>query len=157
MFKNQDSKANGGAVITSQELFSYGRENLTVLDLPELGGKVYIRELSAADVFEYNDMVGKDRTAAERERGQNQMIAKALVNQNGARIIAPGEEDKLSDLPITLFSKILSAVTKEMTHLEEDAGSDVVETYPEDQPLAEQSGVQTSALTGEAREGNADS
>lgn len=47
MFKNQDSKANGGAVITSQELFSYGRENLTVLDLPELGGKVYIRELSA--------------------------------------------------------------------------------------------------------------
>lgn len=124
MFDKHNSDIQRRDTITAQELFSYGRESYEPLDLPELGGVVYLRELSAREVLEFSAQIGDENlTAIERTAAQNELVARALVNENGARIIPVGSEDRLGDIPMKLYLKLINAVTEGMSEI---TGTDLV-------------------------------
>lgn len=112
------------STVTAQELFGFGQEDYEELDLPELGGVVYIRQLSAREVLEFANAINDEGiTAVEKTTAQNDIVARALVNENGARIIPPGQEDNLADIPMKLYLKLINAVTAGMTEI---TGTDLV-------------------------------
>lgn len=69
------------------------------VDVPALGGTVYVRALSLAEAEAVGDLPNKDRQIA---RG----LAAAIVDQDGNRLFDPNNEADIAALPGPSFSSL---------------------------------------------------
>lgn len=116
MFSQFSSSPSLVASVSSFEDL-YGELRLEKIDLPELGGKtVYMRQLSAAEVREFVLARGSDTSEISEASfsGQDRMIARALVDASGNRIVPEGQEHLLSTLPYRVYLRLANAVTAGM-------------------------------------------
>ena len=122
------------------------------LDVPELGGTVYVRPLTVAGMARVHRHVADARAAADKARaaaaakpddadlvaaakqadhrqaGANDgtiplMLADCIVDEDGRRIFDDGDEDALAALPSRLGEQLLDAVNKVSALTANDPGA----------------------------------
>lgn len=96
--------------MTSEQLFGAGSGHFDEIDIPELGGVLYLREPSADEVLDLADLEDAD-DAKGKNAHQNKLIAKLLVDENGERIVSEDDAQKLTGLPWKVYKRLVDAVT----------------------------------------------
>ncbi len=78
----------------------------TVVDVPELGGKVFVRPLTLA---------GLSRVQAARSKdpllGNLIALIDCLCDENGTRLFSAADEETLAQLPVSLANKLFEITT----------------------------------------------
>lgn len=112
-------------VLTADALFGAEGASLEMLEIPELGGAVYLRQLSAREVMSFAKATDMEEGDPDRIKVQNDLIGKALVDADGERIVPVGEEHRLGDMPMKAYLRIVNTITSEMSM--KITGADVAE------------------------------
>lgn len=79
----------------------------TAVDIPELGGQVWIRPLTVAQVMELS-RAGATTDAEALPR----MIVWTVCDQAGARLFTDQDLPALAELPVSLAGRIMQAIQK---------------------------------------------
>lgn len=77
------------------------------VDIPELGGQVWIRPLTVAQVME----LSKAGAATDVE-ALPRMIVMVVCDETGARLFTAADLPALADLPVGLASRIMQAIQR---------------------------------------------
>lgn len=95
-------------LLSSSSAFKLGE-----LDLPELGGKVFLRVLSSRerDALEAEFTDAKNNlTKLENIRAK--LVVRAVADDQGKRLFSDAEVEQVGDMPAPLVSKIFDAAAK---------------------------------------------
>lgn len=129
------------AALTAEDLF--GRGGYTMLEIPELpkGGRpgvVWLRPLSAGDVMDFTARVGGDeKPESEKTQAMLEMIASAVVNEDGSAIFTEEQVGRLREMSMSVFSRLATAVNELTGAGKKDAaGKDSSATASGDSPSA---------------------
>lgn len=120
-------------VLTAGELLGGGFE-LTKVQLESVQkdggpGVVYLKPPLARDVIEFSKLPPEEHTAA-----MPKLIGKALVNEDGERLMSDEEAAKIADTSLAVFGELSKALTEMMKGLnkgEEDTAAAVGEASGE--------------------------
>jgi hypothetical protein len=87
------------------------------LEIPELGGVVYLRDPSAAEVLEFNRQVSE--VEADDQEGQERavqfLISCSLCTADGERLAkTPGEVKQLTQMPVMVWKRLAEAVVEKI-------------------------------------------
>lgn len=102
-----------GRVLSVSDLLAAGRSALRFVEIPELQGGVYLRQMTAGDVMAFAERA-QSKDEGDRENVVLETIAKSVVNEDGVRLFADDDIQKLRDMPISIFNKLSGAIN-EMT------------------------------------------
>lgn len=114
-------------VLTANALFGDEASTLDMLEVPELGGVVYLRQLSAREMMMMSELRREDENDPSTIRAQNVAMAKALVDADGGRIVPEGEEDRLGDMPMKAYMRIIKAITADITSPDSEVDAETTE------------------------------
>lgn len=120
MQENQSKVIKMSGVLTADALFGSQDSELEMLEVPELGGVVYLHPLTARDMMSFKETRVDGESDAELQKVQNVLMARAIVDADGRRIVPEGEEDRLSDMPAKAYMRIIRAITADMRDPAED-------------------------------------
>lgn len=120
MQENQSKVIKMSGVLTADALFGSQDSELEMLEVPELGGVVYLHPLTARDMMGFKETRIDGESDAELQKVQNVLMARAIVDADGRRIVPEGEEDRLSDMPARAYMRIIRAITADMRDPAED-------------------------------------
>ena len=76
------------------------------VEVPELGGTVYVRPLTLAGMSRFHAAVVQDAT-----RGPAILIADCLCDASGTRLFTAADENHLADLPSRIAQRLVDAIT----------------------------------------------
>lgn len=120
MQESQSKVIKMSGVLTADALFGSQESELEMLEVPELGGVVYLHPLTARDMMSFNETRVDGESDAELQKAQNVFMGRAIVDADGRRIVPEGEEDRLSDMPAKAYLRIIRAITAGMRDPAED-------------------------------------
>lgn len=94
--------------LTRDQFFVAVPPKLDSVDVPQLGGQVMLRELTAGerDAFEAAHVKNKERDFRAR------IVAATVCDADGARIFSAGDVPALSNLPATTLDPVFKAAVK---------------------------------------------
>ncbi len=102
---------NQTKALTKAQLFGGPKASrLESIDVPELGGVIYLAQLKASEILPFIS-VGDDDSMEKMNARQNQMLVKALVDEKGTRIFGDEDADKMNDLPWDVYTRIVRHLT----------------------------------------------
>lgn len=86
-------------------LAAANQTKLEPLELPELGGTVYVKAMTAGEreAFE-QDMDGKDLIKSKKVRAT--VFANSVTDENGNRLFTSDDIDAINNLPASIVSKV---------------------------------------------------
>lgn len=88
---------------------------LSKLEIPEMGRTVYVRPLSARQSREIGEACRNpdkpldDAAAYDEERFTLMLVAASIVDAEGNRLIPPGREEEMHDLPNAIWLRLQQA------------------------------------------------
>lgn len=94
--------------LTREQFLAPAAPRLDSVDVPELGGVVHLRALTAGerDAFEAEHVRRKERDFRAR------LVAATACDADGVRLFTPADVPALSDLPATTLDPIVKAAVK---------------------------------------------
>lgn len=95
-------------LLASSSAFKLGE-----LDLPEFGGKVFLRVLSSRerDALEAEFTDAKN-SLTKLDNIRAKLVVRALADDQGKRLFSDAEVDQVGDMPAPLVSKIFDAAAR---------------------------------------------
>lgn len=112
---------NNGKVLTKAELLSGKSLKMTKFAIEQLGGSIYLRELSARQLLAYNNRVQELQATDGASEGINAqrgvelmalLVSMSACNQNGELMMTEEEASKLADNSMTLITELGTEVLK---------------------------------------------
>lgn len=128
------------AALTADELFGRGSyKRLEIPELPKNGepGVVWLRALSAGDVMDFTNRLGGDNVPeSEKTQAMLEMIAKAVVTEDGTPIFTEEQVGRLREMSMSVFTRISRAVNEltGTTEAKEAAGKGSASNLTSDSP-----------------------
>ena len=119
--------AKNNNVISAADLF--GAVKVEALEIPELAAAdgtprfVHVKRLSAADALRFYASQSATATQEEKTQGMVEMMANALVNPDGSRLIDESEMYKVGDIPMSIFKLVVDKVNS-LSGIGTDASTD---------------------------------
>lgn len=101
--------------LSADDILSGGENACTPLEVPELTkngepGVVWIKSLSAGAVMDFAARADKDKPEAERNQAMLEMIAKAIVNEDGSPMFTEEQAARLREMSMAVFNRFVTAV-----------------------------------------------
>lgn len=109
--RNTNQNNDGVKTLTAADLLRGG--GLRPIFIPQLGGQVYIKPLTAGAVLDYVAHDGKERLKA-----QINLVADALCDERGNLLFSREEALKLNQTRMDVFRLIAQEVTKDFVQEE---------------------------------------
>lgn len=103
------------------------RPEMSVLYIPEVGKKFYIRSLTGLEVDAYRSsiMVGKGQNITVNQRGMRaKLIVLALGNPDGSRMLTDGQTKDVQQWPSAILERIFDRARKFNGLTDEDTDDD---------------------------------
>lgn len=103
------------------------RPEMSVLYIPEVGKKFYIRSLTGLEVDAYRSsiMVGKGQNITVNQRGMRaKLIVLALGNPDGSRMLTDGQTKDVQQWPSSILERIFDRARKFNGLTDEDTDDD---------------------------------
>jgi hypothetical protein len=130
------------AALTAEDLLSFNESSRKMLEIPELPkdgrpGVVWLQPLTAGQVMDFAARQADNMTEAEKSQAMLEMIARAVVDQNGQQLFSEEQVGRLRDMSMAVFSRLTAAVN-ELTGVGKrvEAGKDSSATASGDSPSA---------------------
>ena len=107
---------NTNNLLSAADLFSTSA--VVPLAIPELAGPdgtprfVHVKRLSAGDALRFYATQGADVDPEEKRLGLLEMIACALVNEDGSRLIHESDFHRVGEMPMFIFKRIVDKVNE---------------------------------------------
>lgn len=96
----------GWTMITKESFKPYALLKRERVAIPELGGDVVVRELSAGEALELSK-------SSDPTKGPLTMLVKCLLTEDGKQMFAPGDESLIGEsLPMHVVNNLLSVATR---------------------------------------------
>lgn len=118
--------------LTAEDLLSGGENAFKPFEIPELTkngepGVVWLKHLSAGAVMDF--ATKSERSDAEKNQAMLEMIAKAIVHEDGSPMFTEEQAARLREMSMAVFNRLVTAVN-EVTGVGKklDAGKDSGET-----------------------------
>lgn len=97
--------------LTKDQLFKGASKiGLDSIDIPELGGVIYLAPLTASEILPFISADDSDGILGMNAR-QNNLIVRAIVDEKSNRIFDDEDADKMNDLPWDVYRKIVQTIT----------------------------------------------
>lgn len=107
--------------LTKDQLFKGASKiGLDSIDIPELGGVIYLAPLTASEILPFISADDSDGILGMNAR-QNNLIVRAIVDEKGNRIFDDEDADKMNDLPWDVYRKIVQTITGKVRAEVDDA------------------------------------
>lgn len=86
-------------------LAAANQTKLEPLELPELGGTVYVKAMTAGEREQFEqDMTSNDLVKSKKVRAT--VFANSVTDENGNRLFTPDDIDSINSLPASIVSKV---------------------------------------------------
>ena len=95
--------------LTRSQLFGGKTKRLEAIEIGELGGTVYLAPLKASEILPF--MSSDDDSVEGMNARQNELIVIALVDENGKRIFADEDAEKMNELHWDVYTRIVRHLT----------------------------------------------
>lgn len=109
MAKQTAAQRKQTKALTKSQLFGGKTKRLESIEIDELGGKVYLAPLTAAEILPF--MSSDDDSVEAMNRRQNELMVIALVDENGKRIFDDEDAAKMNDLHWDVYTRIVRHLT----------------------------------------------
>ena len=108
-----NNETTGQVFLTKDQILA-SRLKVQVFDIPELGGSVRMRELSARRKLEFSEEMGKDNSAISMMRKSVRLALGCIIDEAGAPMFSTGEEleaaaEAIIDDKLEVAEKIVAA------------------------------------------------
>jgi len=82
------------------------------LELPELGGKIFLRVISSRERDAIEQEISNAKGTANLQNIRAKMVIRAVSDADGKRVFSDADADLVGDMPAPLVGKIFDAACK---------------------------------------------
>ena len=103
-------KATKTKALTKDQLFGSTKTRLEPIEIPELGGTVYLAQLTAAEILPFintTDDGDDDDDVQGMNARQNHLLVRSIVDENGERLLGDEDAEMMNQLPWDIYTRIV--------------------------------------------------
>jgi len=102
-------------MLTREQLLAVAKRSSETVKLPELGGEVIIRGITAGELMTFQKAVQSKKNgsvAVDEDTFAAKLLVRCIVDQAGKRILNDGDWEPLMEWPAAAFQRVTTVAMK---------------------------------------------